>query len=86
MERNKSKTLPKFKSLDNLINYFDSNDIGENIESMPKVHFDVNIKKRVNLVALEDNLAKKVKKIAIKKHVSSETLINKWIKEKILKV
>ncbi len=36
-----SPTLPKFESVEELIDFFDSNDMGDYIESMPEVEFDV---------------------------------------------
>jgi len=43
--KKKSKKLPNFKTLDELVEFFDNNDMGEYIDNMPKVYFEVNIKK-----------------------------------------
>jgi len=50
---------------------------------MPEAHFDVNIKKRKHLIALEEDIFDKLTEIAKSKNVSSETLINAWLKDRI---
>jgi hypothetical protein len=38
------KTLPKFESLDELTDFFNANDMGEYLETMPEVAFEVDLK------------------------------------------
>jgi hypothetical protein len=38
--------MPKFTSLDKLVEFFDTHDMGEYWDDMPKVHFDIDIKRR----------------------------------------
>ncbi len=83
MEKNKAKTLPHSKSVKELINFFETHDMGDYWEQMPKAHFDVNIKKRTHWVALEEDIVGKLTEIAKSKKVSSESLINTWLKDKI---
>ena len=83
MAKSKSKNLPNFKSLDELVNFFDTNDLGEYWDEMPEAHFEVDIKKRTHLFSLDTELAGKLTEIARLRRVSSETLINAWLKEKI---
>ncbi|HHT9155174.1 MAG TPA: hypothetical protein ACFYD5_05100 [Candidatus Tripitaka sp. YC43] len=48
MEKSKSRTLPHFRSLDELVKFFDTHDLGEYWEEMPKAHFEVDISRRIN--------------------------------------
>ena len=82
MEKNKSK-LPNFNSLDKLVAFFDSNDMGEYLNTTSEIDFDVDIKKRTHLVSLDVKLADELQKIAKSKHITSKKLINKWLKEKV---
>ncbi len=75
--------MPHFRSLDKLVKFFDSHDMGDYWEGMPEAQFDVDIKKRIHLFSLDAELESKLTKIAKSKHVSSERLINIWLQEKL---
>ena len=64
MAKSKSKKLPSFGSLDELVQFFDTHDLGEYWESMPKAHFEVDIKRRTHLVAIDDEIMSKLTDIA----------------------
>ena len=83
MVKSKSKTLPHFRTLDELISFFDRHDFGEYWHEVPEAHFEVDIKRRVHLFVLDDEVAGKLTEIAKSKQLSSETLINAWLKEKV---
>ena len=83
--KNKGKTLPRSRSLNELVDFFETHDMGDYWEHMPKAYFDVNIKKRTHLVALEEDIFDKLTEIAKTKKISSESLINTWLKDKIRK-
>jgi hypothetical protein len=85
MVKSKSKKLPKFESLDKLVEFFETNDTSEYWDQMLEVHFDIDIQKRTHLVALDEDVANSVTEIARSKKTSSEALINSWIKEKLSK-
>jgi len=76
--------MPTFTSLDKLVEFFDTHDMGEYWDDMPEVHFDIDIKRRTHLFALDDDLANRVTEIARAKRVPSKTLINEWLREKVL--
>jgi CopG antitoxin of type II toxin-antitoxin system len=86
MAKSKAKSLPYFDSLDNLVEFFETRDIGEYWEQMPEAQFDVNLKRRKHLVAIDEETSAQLTEIARSKKVSSEELINSWLKEKIRKV
>lgn len=81
--KNRSKKIPTLRSPDKLVKLFDTHDMGEYWDQMPEAHFDVNIRKRIHLFSLDTELESKLAKIARAKHVSSEKLINAWLKEKL---
>lgn len=85
MAKSKSKKLPKFESLDKLVEFLETHDTREYWDQMPEVHFDIDIKKRTHLVALDEDLANEVTEVAKSKKTSSEALINSWIKEGLSK-
>ena len=53
MAKNKTKKLPEFKSLDDLVEFFDSQDLGDFWEDLPEAKFDVNIKSKKHLFTLD---------------------------------
>ncbi len=79
----KSK-MPKFDSLTNLVEFFDTHDMGDYLEDMREVDSDINITKRTHLIALDEDLAQQVTAIAKAKRVSSKNLVNQWLREKVL--
>ena len=83
MARNTSKSLPKFESLDELVEFFDTHDMGEYWDQMPEAHFDINIKTKKHLVAIDEEIVPRLDEIAKSKKVSSVRLINTWLREKI---
>ena len=84
MGKNKSRPMPKFTSLDKLVEFFDTHDMGEYWDNMPETRFDFDIKRKTHLIVLDDDLAEKVSAIARAKRIPSKTLINEWVKEKVL--
>jgi len=85
MERSKSKKLAATKSLDELVEFFETEDMGELWEQLPTAHFDVNIESRTHLVAIDEELAVQLTEIARSERTSSESLINAWLREKVSK-
>ena len=83
MARNKSKSLPKFESLNELVEFFDAHDMGQYWDEMPEAQFDINIKTKKHLVAIDEEIVPRLDEIAKSRKVSSERLINTWLKEKI---
>jgi hypothetical protein len=75
--------MPKFSSLGELVEFFDTHDLGEYWDRMPEAHFDIDIKKRTHLFAIEEDLAEKLTEIAKAKQIPSEMLINVWLREKL---
>ena len=79
------KKLPEFGSVGELVRFFDDHDMGEYAEDLREVKFDITIKRRKYLVAIDGSLMDKVSEIARSKNLPAEQLITSWLEEKVLK-
>jgi hypothetical protein len=77
------RTLPK--NADELVEFFETHDMGQYWSQLPEAEFEIDIKKRRHLVAIDEEIANQITTIAKSKKTSSESLINTWLKEKIRK-
>lgn len=71
-----------FESVEKLVEFFDTHDMGEHFDEMPEVHFDVDIQRRSFLVSVDKQLMKKLAEVAKAQHTSTEQLVNSWLEEK----
>lgn len=83
MEKSKYKSKLKVNSLDGLVKFFDTHDMGSYFDMMPEAKFGVDIKRRTHLFSIDVDVAKKLAVIAESRKIPSESLINRWLKEKI---
>ena len=83
MAENNEKKLPKFESLDNLTDFFDENDMGDYLDGMPEVQFDVQLKQKKHFVAVDEEIAEKLSEISKAEHVPSGSIVNSWLREKL---
>ncbi|OGG44510.1 MAG: hypothetical protein A3F84_07070 [Candidatus Handelsmanbacteria bacterium RIFCSPLOWO2_12_FULL_64_10] len=83
MAKSRSKKLPRFRSLDELVAFFDTHDLGDYLDKMPEAHFEVDLKRDIHLVAIDPELADEVTRIARSKRMTSGRLINSWLREKV---
>lgn len=81
-KENRASKIPQ-GSLEELIELFDSRDMGEYWDELPKADFDVDLRKRTYLVALQEDVQGKITKIARQRRVSSDALINDLLREKL---
>ncbi len=82
MARSKTESLPT-GSVDELVEFFDTHDMGAYWDQMPEVHFDIDIRRRSHLVAVDEDIVGKIAEVARARHVSSESLINSLLREKL---
>ena len=85
MARSKPQEVPLPKKLDDLVEFFETHDMGDYWDRMSDAHFEIDIKKRTHLIAIDEEIADRITAIARSKKTSSETLVNSWLKEKIQK-
>jgi hypothetical protein len=71
MEKSKTKSIPKFSSLDELVAFFETHGMGEYWDQMPEAHFDIEIKKRTHIFSLDEDMAETLTKIAKAKRIPS---------------
>jgi hypothetical protein len=87
MRRSNKKREPipqHFQSVAEAAEFWDSHDLTDYWDQTREANFEVDIQRRVFLTALEPGLAKKLTACARKQGVSTETLINVWLTEKII--
>ncbi len=86
MARNRTKRepIPKhFTNIQEAAEFWDTHDLAEYPRETSEAHFEVDIQRRVYLTAVEPELAKKLTEVARKQGISTETLINMWLAEKV---
>lgn len=83
MGESKMRRIPKFESIDELIEFFETHDMGDYWEAMPEADFEIDITRRKHIFSLDDELAQKLSEIAKAQQVPSETLVITWLREKV---
>ncbi len=78
----RSRTVPS-GSIEELVEFFETHDMGDALDQMPEVQFDVDLKRKTHFVAVAEDLVGRIAEIARSKQVSSEALINSMLREKI---
>jgi hypothetical protein len=73
----------EFSSVQEAADFWDSHDLPDYEDKTREADFEVNLTRRVFLTALEPELAKKVAAYAHQQGISTETLINLWLGEKL---
>jgi hypothetical protein len=82
MKRTKSP-ISKASSHREMGEYWDTHDLSKVRGKTKKVKSDVKIETEATYCAIEKTLSEKVQSIAKKKGVSSDTLVNLWIQQKL---
>lgn len=88
MGRNRKKRDPiprHFRSIEEAAEFWDSHDLAEYWDLTREARFEVDIERHLFVTALEPELAKKLVACARKQGISTETLINVWLSEKLAK-
>lgn len=57
--------------------------MGEYWDQLPEADFEINLKRRRHLFAIDEEMISDLTKIARSKRLPSEKLINAWLREKI---
>lgn len=78
---NESKSLPPFDSTEDLVEFFDSSDMGD--FDLPEAEFEVDIQTREFLVPVDEALMLKIIHSAEEKGVSTRDLVRGWLEEKV---
>ncbi|MDX2039600.1 MAG: CopG family antitoxin [Acidobacteriota bacterium] len=83
MAENDLQALPKFSSLDDMVDFFDNHDLGDYLDQMPEVQFDVNLQRSTRMIAVDEEIVRRVSEIAKQEHLQPELLVSKWLQERI---
>ena len=82
MAENKSTSLPHFRSVQELVEFFDTHDMGEYWDHLPEAEFEVDIQRKFHLVSIDQDLMHQLSAIAKSQHTSVAVLIDSWLREK----
>lgn len=63
--------------------FWDNHDLTDYLDLTKEIQVETDIQRRVFITALEPSLAKKLTTLAHKRGISTETLINVWLTEKV---
>ncbi len=79
-----TETIPlHFQNVAEAADFWDDHDLTDYWDLTREADFEVDIQRRVFLTVLEPELAKKLTAYAHRQGVSTETLINVWLTEKV---
>lgn len=85
MSKSKNITsISKAASYEEIAEYWDTHDLTDVWDQTKPVEFEVDIQSEKRYYPLERDIAEEVNKIARVRGVAVETLLNLWIKEKIV--
>ena len=84
MARNRS-SISKARTYEEMGEFWDTHDLTDYWELTKPVEFTVDIKSETVYYSLEDSLDTRIQAVAQKHGVSSETLLNLWVQEKLQK-
>ena len=84
MNKNKS-SISKAKSYKEISEFWDTHDLAKYWEQTKSIDFEIDIQSEVTYYALDITLSKKIREVAKREGVSSETLLNIWVQEKLQK-
>lgn len=82
MVRSRS-SISKARSYKEIGEFWDTHDLGDYWDQTKPVEFEVDIKSEAIYYAVEPKLSAKISRIAKKRGVPAETLLNLWLKEKL---
>ncbi len=86
MAKNKTQRDPipyEFKSIEELQDFWDTHSVADYEDLLKEAQFDVDLRSRINLVALEPTLMQELVKRAHAMGISTETLVNLWLSKKL---
>jgi len=87
VEKREPDAIPQhFQGVAEAAEFWDTHDLGDYWDQTREASFDVDIRRRVFLTPLEPELAKNLAAFARSQGVSTETLINLWLVQKLAEV
>ena len=86
MAKSKKKRDPlpeQFNSAEEAGEFWDTHSGADYEEYMQEAHFEVDLQRSVKEVRVADHVLREVRKIARRQGITTETLINLWLQEKV---
>jgi len=74
----------EFKSIEEAAEFWDTHSLADYEDLQKDVEFEVELKSEKNYFAVEKELSDRIDKLAHLKGILPETLVNLWLKEKVL--
>ena len=71
-----SKPLPEFGTTQELVDYFDTRDMGDHWAQMQEAHFEVSLEKKTYLVAVDEEVMRSLTETARQRQTATEVLVN----------
>jgi hypothetical protein len=75
--------LPEFQSAEELVQFFNTQDMGTFLDRLPAAEFHVDLQARKLLVPVDESLINRLAAVAQAHHLPVEDLIDLWIREKL---
>ena len=88
MRKNRARreSIPKeFTTLEAAADFWDKHDLADYWKYTKEVKVDVKVPPTPRYIPLEKEIAKFIAKIARNQHVTPETLVNLWLKERLIR-
>lgn len=82
MKKNRS-SVSKADSYQKIGEFWDTHTLDEYWDQTEEAEFEVDIRSETKYLPIELTLAEKIREIAAQRVVSSETLLNLWVRDKI---
>lgn len=80
----KNNTLPEmFQDIETAAEFWDKHDLADYWDESSPVSAEVNLERRVILVPLEGHIARQLAEVARRQGISTETLANVWLSERL---
>jgi hypothetical protein len=77
------ETENKAKSYKEIGDFWDTHDLSDFWDKTKQAEFDVDIESEITYYPLDKTLSEQIQAIAQKRGISSDTLINLWLQEKL---
>ena len=84
MKKNKRDPIPEsFASAEEAGEFWDTHDLGEYLDQTKDADVNFNLKRRHFFIGIEPGIAQDLQRISEREGISTETMANLWLKEKI---
>lgn len=81
--KNKINEVPKHMTLNEAAEFWEAHSFLD-YEDIEEVHFSVDLRRNRNYIDIKEDLAKQIRLMARQKRISPRSLVNQWLREKIV--